>query len=365
MLDFVALFRPLFERSQSLYFVYHVEAKKVEYVSAAYEAILGHQPEAVNEELPQLLARLHPEDQEYAAARLNHLLNGKFVEDVEVRLLPPPGTEGRPQWLCLTVGRVEQAPGQTYLSGTVQDTTRTREYMDNADRFNKKKNTTLEILSHDLAGPFIMIKQVAGYVSERIETLHDEQLSELLLTMQTTCQDSVNLIRDFVDNEFLESSGVNLKLERVDLAAEVGEIVQEFQKSEAEINKHVSFESPETCYLHLDRNKFMQVVNNLLSNSLKFTPDGGHIHVRLQDQGSEVLLTVVDTGIGIPQKFQDRLFERFTPARRPGLRGEKTTGLGMSIIKVIVELHRGHIWFESEEGKGTTFFIRLPRQESA
>ncbi|RPD46206.1 PAS domain-containing sensor histidine kinase [Hymenobacter sediminis] len=365
MLDFASLFRPLADRGQLLYFVYHLEAREVVYVSSAYESVLDLPPENVNQDLPSLLARLHPDDQEYAAARFNHLRNGRFVEDVELRLMPTPGPAGRPQWLCVTAGRVEQGPGHTYLSGTVQDTTRAREYMDNADRYNKKKNTTLEILSHDLAGPFIMIKQVAGYVGERIESLQDTQLSELLQSMQTTCQDSVNLIRDFVDNEFLESSNVDIKLERADLSQELREIVEEFKKSEADIDKHFSFSGPETCYLHLDRNKFMQVINNLLSNSIKFTPDGGRIHVGLQDQGAEVLITVQDTGIGIPATSQSRLFERFTPARRPGLRGEKTSGLGMSIIKTIVELHGGRIWFESQENQGTTFFISLPRQEPA
>lgn len=365
MLDFATLFRPLVDRSQVLYFVYHVETGRVEYVSAAYEAMLGQAPESVNEDLPGLLARLHPEDQEFAAARLNHLLHGKFVEDVELRLLPPPGVIQRLQWLCLSAGRVEQSPGHTYLSGTVHDITRSREYLDNANRFNKKKNITLEILSHDLAGPFIMIKQVAGYVSERIEKLQDSQLTELLLTMQTTCQDSVNLIRDFVDHEFLESSSVELKLERLDLVAELRSLVAEYEKSGPEMAKRFTFEGPATCYLHLDENKFMQVINNLVSNSIKFTPDGGHIHVSIQDSGEQVQISVADTGIGIPAKFEHTLFERFTPARRPGLRGEKSTGLGMSIIKVIVELHRGTIWYESEEGKGTTFFIQLPRLQPA
>jgi two-component system sensor histidine kinase VicK len=69
---------------------------------------------------------------------------------------------------------------------------------------------------------------------------------------------------------------------------------------------------------------------------------------------------VADTGIGIPAELQPIIFEKFTKARRPGLRGERTTGLGMSVIKTIVGLHKGHIRLESAEGKGTTFYIELP-----
>lgn len=360
MLDFTTLFRPLVERGQLLYFVYHLEEQRMVYVSEAYEAIVGSPPETVNDDLPALLDRLHPDDREYAGVRLNHLLRGKFVEDIELRLRPAEDPNGPVQWLCCTAARVEQGPGYTYLSGTIQDNTRSRQYMENADRYNKKKNTTLEILSHDLAGPFVMIQQVAGYVSEKVESLKDEKVTELLSVMQTTCQDSINLIRDFVDHEFLESSNVQMKPERTNLAWELRELVGQLQSSQANLSKHFAFEGPEQLYYTLDNNKFMQVINNLLSNSIKFTPDGGHISVRLEQRPEHVLITVADTGIGIPPKMQDVLFERFTPARRPGLRGEKTSGLGMSIIKAIVELHNGRVWVESAEGKGATFYITLP-----
>ncbi|SNC77260.1 two-component system, OmpR family, sensor histidine kinase VicK [Hymenobacter gelipurpurascens] len=360
MLDFAVLFRPFLERGQLLYFVYHLEAQRVVFVSSAYEGIVGRSPETVNEDLPSLLARLHPDDLEYASTRMKHLLQGKFVEDIELRLRPALDPEEQVQWLCCTAARVEYAPGHTYLSGTLQDNTSTRQYMENADRFNKKKNTTLEILSHDLAGPFTMIQQVAGYVSEKVEGLKDDKLNELLSVMKTTCQDSINLIRDFVDNEFLESVNVDMKTERINLAHELSDLIGQFQKSETNLEKYFAYEGPEQLYYSLDYNKFMQVFNNLLSNSMKFTPDGGRITVTLEQQPNQLLLSVADTGIGIPEVMQPVIFERFTPARRPGLRGEKTTGLGMSIIKTIVELHQGHIWLESKEGEGSTFFISLP-----
>src|SRR5690606_32111644 len=104
-----------------------------------------------------------------------------------------------------------------------------------------------------------------------------------------------------------------------------------------------------------------QVINKLVSNSMKFTPDGGTITVKIEDKQDSVLFTVADNGIGIPKKYHHELFEKFTHARRPGLRGEPSTGLGMSIIKTIVEWHNGKIWFDSKENEGTTFFIQLPK----
>ncbi|SNR74968.1 sensor histidine kinase [Hymenobacter mucosus] len=363
MFDFATLFRPLAEKSQQLYFVYHVEAQRLVYLSPAYNDVLGLPNETANEDLPRLVARIHPDDQQYAALRFRHVLQGRFVEDVELRLSPANDPAGPPQWLCFTAHLVAQEPELTYVSGTVQNITQSREYIDNADRYNKKKNTVLEILSHDLAGPFIMLKQVAGYVGGRVESLQDAKLNELINVMQTTCQESVNLIRDFVDTEFLESANVQLKLDRVDVAAELREMTQQLQEAEENLNLSFQFEGPTTCYFHLDRNKIMQVVNNLFSNAIKFTPDGGTIRLRLDEQPTQLIITLTDNGVGIPAQHQSVLFERFTPARRPGLRGEKTTGLGMSIIKTIVELHQGQIQVKSELEKGTTFTITLPRHD--
>ena len=363
MPDLFSLFHPFVEQSQQLYFIYHLEAQRIVYASPAYETVLDSPLATVNDDLPGLLARIHPDDQAYAEKCFQHLLRGSFLEDVELRLQRP---EGGVRWLSLAAARVSEREGNTYLSGTIQDQTRAREYLDNADRFNKKKNATLEILSHDLAGPFIMMQQLTEYVGEIVTQLQNDKLDELLQVMKTTCQDSVTLIRDFVDNEFLESSSVELKRERVDLIKELREVVEEYQASEDNLSKRFFFRagSP-SVYIELDNNKFMQVINNLISNAIKFTPDGGRIEVAVAEEPGRVVVTVADDGIGIPETMQPVLFERFTPARRPGLRGEKTTGLGMSIIKTIVELHEGRISCQSAEDQGTTFTIELPIWESS
>ncbi|MBC6991575.1 ATP-binding protein [Hymenobacter sp. BT491] len=359
MLDFAALFQPLAERGHLLYFAYELQARQVQYVSAAYERLLGGKVERVNEELPGLLARLHPDDQEHAANLFAQVVAGELVEDAKLRLQGPNDTT---QWLCVTADLVQVSDNKKFIAGHIQDITKTRQYIDNADNFNAKKNATLEILSHDLAGPFNLVQQLAEYASEKAEVLHDNHLNELLRIIQVTCRDSVNLIQDFVDNEFMESANVELRRERTDLVESLRAVLEEYQKSEQNIAKHFEFRAPANpIYLELDNNKFMQAINNLISNSIKFTPDGGRIELSVAQPDQEyALVTVSDNGVGIPPKYQPVLFEKFTKARRPGLRGEKSTGLGMSIIKTIVELHQGRIWFESAENRGTTFYIKLP-----
>ncbi|WP_188547536.1 PAS domain-containing sensor histidine kinase [Hymenobacter qilianensis] len=359
MLDPAPFFQDFVENLSQVFFVYDPDAHEVVFVNAAYEHLMGGNRKQVNQELPQLIARLHPDDRPYLANCWRRWQRGRLEEkEIEFRLLDPDGAE---QWLQLKPYRQQTGTEQELLGGFLDVITSQKEYIANADKFNAKKNATLEILSHDLAGPFIMLQQLAEYMGEQVSSLQNESLNEMIRIMQTTCKDSVDLIRDFVDQEFLDSANVELKTERVDMVERVQQMMNSYQQAESLVDKHFQLIVPqEPIYISLDVNKFMQVLNNLMSNAVKFTPDGGHITLTVAQEPTTVRFTVADDGIGIPKALQAGLFDRFTKARRPGLRGEKTTGLGMSIIKTIVGLHQGHIWFESEEGKGSTFYIDIP-----
>ncbi|AYA35869.1 PAS domain S-box protein [Hymenobacter oligotrophus] len=358
MVDFALLFGPLAQHSQVVYYCYDVHAQRVAYVSQAYETVFGGNPARINEELPGLKANLHPDDLEFLDEQLRRVLGGQSMEDAELRLKYP---NGRRQWVCFTAVRAAGPGNQFYISGTVRDITQSKQYMDNAHKFNAKKNATLEILSHDLSGPLVVAQQLAEHIAQQSAGYHDEALNELVRLLHETCKDSVDLIRDFVDQEFLESVNVVLKRERLDMVAWAQTVVVEYQRSAQKLNKHFHFEAPpEPIYVSCDKNKFEQVLNNLISNAIKFTHDGGNIAVRVEPLPGGACISVTDDGIGIPAALQPVLFDKFTKARRPGLRGEKTTGLGMSVIKTIVDLHHGRITFESTENKGSAFRIELP-----
>jgi two-component system sensor histidine kinase VicK len=354
------LFQHLLEGSRQTFFIYSASAGKVLYLSAAYEQLFpGLRRENVDADLPQLLALLPPDDQAYARECFVDLAAGRLRDDLMLRLQGSPNQPVR--WLAVQAHHTTAADGQVLLSGAAQDVTVEQEYLRNADQYMAKKNTTLEILSHDLAGPFNMLRQLADFLEERTQVLNDPQVHKMIQVMQDTCRDSVNLIRDFVDGEFMDSSSVELKLTRVDLATDLRQVMETYQKNEHLVSKRFSFEaSHPSIYVEIDHNKFLQVINNLLSNAIKFTAEGGRIDVRLAQHADHVLITVADDGIGIPERMHPVLFDRFTKARRPGLRGEKTTGLGMHLILTLVRLHKGQIWFESGEDQGTAFHIKLP-----
>ncbi|OUJ71388.1 PAS domain-containing sensor histidine kinase [Hymenobacter crusticola] len=341
-----------------VFFVYDVPTQHVAYVNLAYERILGGHCDQVNEELPALLARVHPDDYEHAVDCWQRWRAGRLQESFELHLLTPDGAD---QWLSVTPHQLAEAATGQQVGGLVQDITTTKVALWHSDKYNSKKNTTLEILSHDLAGPLALLQQMSDYFHDAAAPLQNPELMHMIEQMRVLCRDSVNLIRDFVDHEFLDSVNVELKCERIDLVEKVRLIMEEYQASAAALDKHFVF-TPEVAllYVEIDQNKFMQAIGNLLSNSLKFTPDGGTITLRIAHKPGVAIVTVADTGVGIPAAVQAGLFEKFTRARRPGLRGERSTGLGMSIIKAIVELHQGRIYFHSQEGEGTVFTVELP-----
>ncbi|MFD1874580.1 PAS domain-containing sensor histidine kinase [Hymenobacter bucti] len=357
MPDYLDLFRPLLEHGNELYFAYDLGEQRVMYVSPAYEQITGDPSEHIHDDLPYLLARVHPDDWQYLLQRVAQAAPEECIQDVEMRLSRTP--EGT-QWLRVSVCPRQLPTGARYLVGTVRDITREKEVVINGEKFNTKKNATLEILSHDLAAPLALLQQLTEHLTWELDGPNDK-IRELLRLMQRTCTQGVNLIRDFVDNEFMESASVVLRLERADLVAWLRTTMEEYERSERHMHLRFSVVAAEQpIYVNYDINKLQQVINNLVSNAIKFTPDGGQIEVSIERRGTQALLTVADSGIGIPADLQDALFDKFTRARRPGLRGERTTGLDMSVIKTIVELHKGRIWLESAAGQGTTFYVELP-----
>lgn len=358
MSSFFPLLQPLLEGSSAVYFVYHLEGQQVIYLSAGYEQLTGDPAAHVNDDLPYWLERLHPDDHGYLRYRFAQAPPGEVVQDVELRLAQPGGGT---QFLSLTACRVAQPDGQNYLSGRLEDITRAKEMAINSQKFNTKKNATLEILSHDLATPLGLLQQLTEQLTQEVQGPLPESTQRLLELMERTSRQGLSLIRDFVDNEFLESVNVELKWDRADLGVWMRTTVEEYQRAQPHLHLRVTLAVPaQPLYVRMDINKFQQVINNLLSNALKFTPDGGRIDVRVEAQPGMARVVVADTGIGIPDDLQPGLFEKFTKARRPGLRGEKTTGLGMSVIKTIVELHEGRIWLDSAEGQGATFTLEIP-----
>jgi two-component system, OmpR family, sensor histidine kinase VicK len=349
-------FEALSESADQIFFAYDIASGKFSLLSPAFEKVWHKTRKSVQGNPAALLKTIHPEDKQLVEQMYQELLEGAIIKDFQFRIVLRDKKE---RWVCVKPRLLGE---ELVLIGTADDITAPKEYNDYLKKYSDKKNSILNILSHDLAGPLGMINNLSRMLEEDTKSTGNEEMHKMIGLIARSSKQGMQFIQEFLKQEFLESASVELIKHRVDLVQVIRESMFEYQMTEQMLGKNFHFlPASEKLYLELDDNKFMQVINNLISNAIKFTPDGGEITVALEEKVESVLITVADTGIGIPEKFWDTLFEKFTRARRTGIKGEPSVGLGMSIIKTIVEWHQGKIWFESHENKGTTFYIEVPK----
>ncbi len=361
MLDFAPVFLAQVKASPQVQFVYDIGEGKVIFVNGAYEEVLYGTDAGVNAELPALLARIHPDDQGYLAEHWARWMQGEQLGEIEVRLQRAGQSA---QWFAAMPYHYQAGGTPPLLVCTLHDISAAKHHQENSDLFNSRKNVTLEVLSHDASGAFILIEQIAQYLREEIPGSALARVTKMLGVLEGTSRESVKMIRDLINIEFAAAVTTNLKFDRVDVGLIMRGPLEQLQIGYELLGHHFAYSLPaEPVYANLDVSKFTQVIINLVSNAMKFTRDEGHVTVQVTNPPDCVRLAVADDGIGIPAAMLPHLFERFTRARRPGLRGEETVGLGLSLCKTIVEWHEGTLSVASTEGEGSTFTVEIPLAE--
>ncbi|MBK9259410.1 MAG: hybrid sensor histidine kinase/response regulator [Polyangiaceae bacterium] len=227
-------------------------------------------------------------------------------------------------------------------------------------RTNEEKNRFLSIAAHDLRNPLgVILGYTELMLSGDAGPVTDEQ-TEVLGVVRSSSDFMLGLINDLLDFSMIQSGVIRLDLRRTDLAAMIRKNVTTNQVVAEKKRIKLVFEQQCDLELVIDRRKFEQVLNNLVSNAIKFSHRGTRVDVRLERDGDQAIISVTDQGVGIPSGEVDKLFRPFqkTSARTTG--GERSTGLGLAIVRNIVESHGGRIWCESDVGRGSTFRIALP-----
>ncbi|MBC6699546.1 PAS domain-containing sensor histidine kinase [Hymenobacter puniceus] len=229
-------------------------------------------------------------------------------------------------------------------------------------RLYDMQETVLHMVTHDLKVPIAHIQLLAELLQRELDETRNpksgQESGHYLFLIRQACADATKLLHDILLLGSLDAG--HLKKQPVDLVDLLQRRLATYQLAAIEKGLVLAVELPsQSLPVNLNLDSFGRVIDNLVSNALKFTPVGGHVTVGLQENAGRVLLTVRDTGIGIPEALQANLFEKFTSSARPGIGGGAATGLGLFITRQIVQLHRGKLWVESQEGKGTCFFVEL------
>ena len=229
-----------------------------------------------------------------------------------------------------------------------------------ARRATEGRDQVLGVVSHDLRNPLSAITMCASAL--RDGSLDGEERDSLLTTIVESTEWMNRLIQDLLDVASIEAGRLSLERHEETVTTLAGKALRMFEV-EAE-RRQIRLEldaKPDLPVVQVDASRIVQVLGNLLSNALKFTPDGGRITLGITWRPGSVVFSVTDTGPGVPAADQPQVFDRYWHSRRTA--NKRGTGLGLSIAKGIVQAHGGRIWVESPPGKGSTFSFTVPAVE--
>lgn len=224
----------------------------------------------------------------------------------------------------------------------------------------KDKNQFFSIIAHDLRGPLGSSVELSKIVSNNIEDYNREEIIEIIEMLHESNKNSYKLLENLLDWSQVQTGTIDYSPKKVALNTLIKENI-ELNKNIA-LNKNISlsFEATELIEIEADKNMIDTVVRNLLTNAIKFTEKQGEIVVKLQKHPQKVEVSIIDNGIGIPDKIKEKLFKIDKKVTQRGTENESGTGLGLLVCSEFIKKHQGKIWAESEFGKGSTFKFSLP-----
>lgn len=259
----------------------------------------------------------------------------------------------------IVIGSVALVAGITILVGGMAIKT-----VEQLSAANRMKTEFVSIASHQLRTPLSIIKWYTEFLSkpEKQVNLTPEQIN-YIKTISDSNQRMIRLVNDLLDISRVESGRIQIHPEKINLVELTQNIILENQPLADKKNIKISLKSEnEVPLVFVDPKRISMVVENLLTNAVKYinSDSGGVISVEVSRQEDDVLFSISDNGVGIPDKDKKKIFKKFFRAENIMKMQTSGTGLGLFIARAIIESHKGAIWFVSKEGEGTTFYFTLP-----
>lgn len=231
---------------------------------------------------------------------------------------------------------------------------------------NKQKNQLLGMAAHDLKNPLAVITGFSNFLLNlSSEKMNYEKTHQMFERINDSSSFMLRVIDDLLDFSSIESGILSLHLEDVNLEELIKKDLLFFESLAQKKDIKIEFKCTESIpEVQCDTNKIAQVLNNLVSNAIKFSYPKGIVTVEMSQSNDQVIISVKDSGVGMTQETIEGLFLPFTKIHSQGTAGEKGFGLGLAIVNKIIIAHHGKIWVESKIGSGTTFFISIPFKQA-
>ncbi|MEY8661279.1 cell wall metabolism sensor histidine kinase WalK [Ligilactobacillus faecis] len=239
-------------------------------------------------------------------------------------------------------------------------------------KIDRERRQFVSNVSHELRTPLTSMRSYIEALNEG--AWQDPEIAPAFLKVtQEETDRMIRMINDLLSLSRMDLGKVELELELVNLNELFNYILDRFDmmlekdsNDTREVTKNYTIKRDFTdkdLWVEVDTDKIIQVVDNIMNNAIKYSPDGGVITCRLLETHNHVIMSITDQGLGIPKKEISHIFERFYRVDKARSRAQGGTGLGLAISKEVIEMHRGRIWVDSTEGKGSTFYISLPYEE--
>ena len=359
------LFSNLSRNVDDVFLMIDTETSKVEYVSPNVQRILGISPEAVQEDFHVLYSA----GDDNCAPQLENLMQMEQGVQQEWDRDFIHQETGESRYIHVT-GFINDVQGAKKCivdlsdrTGEHQTTLAVEAALEVAEKASKAKTDFLSNMSHDIRTP---MNAIIGITTLMKNELHEpEKLAEHLGKLETSGQLLLGIINDILDMSRIESGKTTLNVEKMNLPRQISQLDSVIRQQAGQrrqtftVETHVQHEN-----VLGDPNRLKQVLMNILSNAVKYTPRGGHIRFEVDElprneHYAKYRFVVQDDGIGMSEAYQKTLFDPFTREERSGTNRVQGTGLGMAITKNIVDLMGGSISVESATGKGTRFEVVL------
>lgn len=232
----------------------------------------------------------------------------------------------------------------------------------------KSAESNEEILArigHDLKGMIARIRSCSYVLYKNFEKDLDDDSRKFFQSIERDCTEIKSIIHNLIAADQCYEENPTIELHYTHINPFLAEIVRSFHMpsmDEKKIKLHFE-DTEEAIHIYIDERVIRRVVESILSNAVKFSMEEGQIVVKLMRYAHVAHISISDQGIGIPKKLRPYMYDKFSRATRRGTAGEESSGLGLYIAKNMIEKHQGSIWYESEEGRGTNFYIDLPIRE--
>jgi len=342
----------------------------------AIEELVGYSKEEILQKHFEELMTLYPKDFPKLMGQYERLVKGLEVEPFDLVITTK---DGEKRWVNILVSILTQESGITGFQIIANDITARKiaeetlkNLMEEIKQQNQKlkeldkaKDEMLEIISHELRTPLVSILGFVDLLSTNDSNLTEEQKDHMKILKRNT-QRLNQLVENILDTDKLEMGKTILNIKSFDFQKLINSALKELYYRIKQKMHKINIDIPPNFKIQADEELIHQVISNLLTNAIKYTPDRGTISIKVKKQGLKILFSIKDTGIGINQEDIPKLFQKFQrlPYQEERHIGDvKGIGLGLYFSKKIIELHGGKMWVESVGiNQGSTFYFEIPIQ---